>query len=249
MKRLALLLAVLAATGCVTTGDLPSAAEASPEDAALANLRLGSEYLQRGERERALDKLNRAIEQDPHLAPAHAYLGMVYGDLGRNDEASRHFRTALRLDDEDATVRNMYAVHLCRNDKIREAEENFLAAATVPSYTTPEIAYTNAGVCVLKLPDNELAENYFRTALQHNPRYAKALWQMTKLTNNVDRAFQSRAFLQRLSEVMQLSPQALWVGVQVEQTLGDERAADEYARMLMRDYPESVEARLLAESR
>ncbi|MBT8137486.1 MAG: type IV pilus biogenesis/stability protein PilW [Gammaproteobacteria bacterium] len=240
-------LLVVFAGACVTTGDVDPV-EADPREAALTNLRLGSEYLQRGERERALNKLTRAVQQDPHLAPAHAYLALAYEQLGRADEAGRHYRTALRLDDNDATVRNMYAVHLCRNGRIDEAEKNFLAAATVPTYITPETALTNAGVCVMKLPDQEKAEAYFRQALNLNPRYADALWQMAKLSTTANRDFQARAFLQRLDEVATMSSQALWLGVQIERRLGDSRAAALYAEQLRLKYPESVETRLLVES-
>lgn len=236
------------AGACVTTGDVEPRIEPEPSVAALTNLKLGSEYLQRGERERALEKLMRAVEQDPRLAPAHAYLALAYEQLGRAEEAGRHYRTALRLDDEDATVRNMYAVYLCRNNDITGAERHFLAAATVPTYTTPETALTNAGVCVMKADRREEAETYFRQALQHNPRYGDALWQMAKLSNIADRDFQARAFLQRLGEVAKMSSQQLWLGIQVERRLGDNRAATRYAEELRLQYPESVEARLLAES-
>ncbi|MDH3646739.1 MAG: type IV pilus biogenesis/stability protein PilW [Gammaproteobacteria bacterium] len=247
MRIVICLLAAMLISACVTTGDAPLR-EASPEEAARTNLRLGSEYLQRGQRERALEKLNRAIEQDPHLAPAHAYLGLVYEQLGKPSQAETHYKTALRIDDDDANVRNMYAVYLCRNERIKEAVKHFLAAATVPTYTTSETAYTNAGLCVLKRSDYEEAETYFRQALQINPRYSDALWQMAKLTNLDDRNFQARAFLQRLANVSEMTAQALWLGVQVERSLGDNRAADNYAVQLRLKYPESVESRLLAES-
>lgn len=245
--RLLACAAIAAATSsCVTTGDLPRP-EGSPAEAARTNLQLGVEYVKRGQHERALDKFKRAVSQDPHLGPAHAYLGYVYEQVGQPGEAEKHYKTALRLDDDDATVRNMYAVYLCRNDRIKDAEKHFLAAATVPAYKTSETAYTNAGLCVLKLPDNEKAEGYFRQALQINPEYPDALWQMAKLSRSLDRDFQSRAFLQRLAEVGPLSAQALLLGVQVERKMGDNRTADRYGQELRLRYPDSEEARRLAE--
>ncbi|MBT8132571.1 MAG: type IV pilus biogenesis/stability protein PilW [Gammaproteobacteria bacterium] len=247
MKIIILMLAAVLTTACVTSGDLPER-ESSPKEAALTNLRLASEYMQRGQRDRALEKLKRAVEQDPHLAVAHAYLGLVYEQMGKPDEAGIHYKTALRIDDEDANVRNMYAVYLCRNDRIKEAEKHFLAAATVPTYTTSETAYTNAGLCVLKRDDFTQAENYFRRALQINPNYSDALWQMAKLSNLTDRQLQARAFLQRLGAAAVLPAPALWLGVQVERDLGDTRAERSYAEQLQIRFPESAEARLLAES-
>ena len=55
MKQLSIVLVVLLAAGCVTSGDSVERAS-SPKEAALTNLRLGSEYLQRGDRNTALEK-------------------------------------------------------------------------------------------------------------------------------------------------------------------------------------------------
>lgn len=242
MKQLALALVLLTLVACVTTRTGPPPREVEPEQAALTNLRLGSEYLQRGDRERALEKLLRAVEQDPDLGAAHAYLGLTYEQLGQPAEADKHYRAAVRLDGNDPAVQNMYAVYLCRHDRITQAEKHFLAAIKIPTYATPETAYTNAGVCALKIPDPERAERYFREALALNPRYADALWQMARLAHNAGRDFQARAFLQRLADVAQLPPAALWLGVQVEHRLGDERVARRYGQELLERFPESVEA-------
>lgn len=250
MKALTLMVAILLiVAGCISTSSGPPPREASPSEAAMTNLRLGSEYLQRGDRERALDRLTRAIEQDPRLGAAHAYLGLTYEQLGRPDEADKHYRTAVKLDDKDPSVLNMYAVYLCRHDRLAEAEKHFMAALGVANYATPETAYTNAGVCSLKIPDTERAERYFREALGRNPRYADALWQMARLTHEAGRDFQSRAFLQRLSDVVKLPAAALWLGYKIETALGDHSAAQEYAERLMGEYPESVEAARLHEAR
>lgn len=246
MKLAVTVLCLALATGCVSSSG-PVKREASPKEAAMTNLRLGSEYLQRGDRETALEKLSRAVEQDPDLAPAHAYLALTYEQLGQIDEADRHYRAAIRLARDDAGVQNMYAVYLCRRDRLDEADRYFRAAISIPDYATPETALTNAGVCRLKVPDAASAEDYFRKALEINPRYPDALWQMARLTHQAGRDFQTRAFLQRLSEVARLSAAALWLGYRVETALGGDKAAAEYADQLMQAYPESIEAAELNE--
>ena len=246
MKKLSVALCVLLAVGCVSSGD-PTKRESSPKEAAITNLRLGSEYLKRGDRETAREKLTRAIEQDPELAPAHAYLALTYEQLGQLKEADRQYRIAIRLARHDANVQNMYAVYLCRRDRVADADKYFMAAVAIPDYRTPETAFTNAGVCQLKVPDVGKAESYFRLALERNPRYIDALWQMARLTHEAGRDFQTRAFLQRLQEVARLSPEALWLGYQIEAAMGDDKAAEGYADELMQSYPESVEAAELNE--
>ena len=104
-------------------------------------------------------------------------------------------------------------------------------------------------MCVLNRPDIEAAEAYFRHALDRNPNYPEALWQLATLTFNEGRYLQSRAFLQRFSETAKLSSESLWLAVRVERELGDTGAAGRYERALIDRFPESVETRQLLEER
>ena len=49
-----------------------------------------------GNYEDAILEFQRALEINPSIAVIHLYLGQVYAALGRNDEAERAFRRALR---------------------------------------------------------------------------------------------------------------------------------------------------------
>ena len=56
-----------------------------------------------------------------------------------------------------------------------------------------------------------------------------------------------RAFLERYLGKVEPSPAVLWLGVRVENALGDAAAASKYGDQLKRDFAESVETRLLLE--
>ncbi len=223
----------------------PKAPETSPEEAARLNLQLGAQYLQRGDLNLARDKLLKAVEQDPKLVGAHLTLALVYERAGELDQASRHYREAVRLEPDDANVLNSYGGYMCRRNEREEGLRSFQKAATTPFYRTPEIAWTNAGVCARGIPDPVRAEAYFRRALEANSRYPEALLQMADLTLAEDRALASRAFLQRYEAVAPWGPDSLWLAVRVEETLGDRTAARSYARKLREEFPDSREARML----
>lgn len=244
---LIVLVSLFVLSACVREGVEVRTTKASPEEAALANLQLGAAYLRKGDYEAALDKLQKAVDQNPELAPAHSTLALAFERMGMAGEAERHYREAIRLTQDDASIDNAYGAYLCRQGDYREAEEYFLKAAQNPRYRTPEAAWYNAGTCALREDDFERGEAHFRRALSINARYADALWQMAQLSFELDRALQSRAFLQRLSDTTRLPANALWLAHRVELKLGDRRAAARYAQSLKTDFPDSRETALLLE--
>lgn len=243
-------LALLGTTaGCVTSDSGPPINEGSPQEAAQANLRLGVAYFRKGDLALALEKLEKAVGQDPQLAGARSTLALVYEQLGRNDEAGVEYRKALKLEPDNAVLKNMYGAYLCRQNKIEKAIDEFLEAASDRLYPTPEAALANAGVCALRLPDLVQAEDYFRRALNARPDYAEALWQMASLSYTLERDLQARAFLERLASTTKLPADALLLGHRVETRLNDYAAAQRYADQLMSEYPDSREATQLLEAK
>lgn len=248
LRVLLLASALLALAGCITTTDDPSPVEESPSEAASFNVQLGANYLRQGNLELAKDKIDKALEQDPELPLAHTYAGLLYDRIGESDQAEGHYRTALRLQPDDSVTLNLFGAYLCRQSKAEEAERYFLAATRDPLYRTPEVPYTNAGVCLSGVREYERAESYFRRALDANARYADALWQMARLSDQLGRTLQARAFFQRYAELNTLNSQALWLGVRIERSLGDKLNAQRYADRLLSEFPDSVEARALLET-
>lgn len=240
---------VAAALGaCVTSGGFDPGAFENDEDAARYNLELGVAYLEQGRLDLARDKLERALEQNPDSAEVHAAAALMYKQARDYDRAEKHYETAVRLDGKDSGVLNSYAVFLCSRNRFEAAEPIFLQAARNPFYRTPAVAYANAGVCARRMGEPGKAEQYFREALEANPRYEHALLQMADLAYQRKNYLQARAFLQRYADATIATPEALWLGVRTERAMGDSAAAKNYATRLKSEYPESAQTRLLLES-
>lgn len=236
-----LTLSVLTLPACVTVSP-DVGGEPKPEQAAQLNVQLGVRYMQQGRRDLAMEKLQKAIEQDSDLPDAHTAIALLYEQMGEVQLAKQHYHRALRIDSKNPVSQNNYGTFLCRQGEYRDSEDYFLAAARNPKYGTPEVAWTNAGICVARIPDHERAESYYRKALEINPRFQDALLQMAELSLEQKRYMQGRAFMQRFAEIGQMNPQALYTAVMIERGLGDERAAQRYLQTLWQDYPDSPEA-------
>lgn len=245
IKRYAWLMAAclaLALGGCNQTNVRP---EESKSSSAEANMELGILYMREGKKAIALELLQKAISQDPDLAEAHNAIAVLYENLGETDKADDHFRRAVSLDPKNSQAHNNYGGFLCRSQRWDDAEEHFLKAAANPLYETPEVAYTNAGICANTAKDSAKAEQYWRKALELNPRFPSALLYMARTSVNQKDYMRSRAYLQRLHEVVKPNAESLWLGIQTERALGDKNAEASYTMLLKNSFPDSPQAKQL----
>lgn len=214
----------------------------SPVRAAEINTRLGVGYLERGEIQVAMEKLELAVRQDPKHVPAHLALGIVYQSIDRDERALSHLKTAVELAPDDGGAHNSYAVLLCQVGRYNEADRHFRLALNDPFYATPDVALANAGSCARRDGRNDEAERYLREALEYDPRSRTALFNLAHLSLAQGESLRARAFLQRLESVGGLGAQALLLAVRVERSLGSVAIAEGYARTLIERYPDSPQA-------
>lgn len=247
--RSALLLLVLLAAGCNQAakqeGLRPSA---GTNDPARANLNLAIAYMQSGDYERSLEKLDRARAADPDFSGIYNAYGLLYQLLERNQAAEKNFLQAMKLDPNDSGTRNNYGRFLCNTGRYREAQTVLLEAAQNPLYATPEIAITNAGICAYNNDDIEKAEEYLRRALELNKTNPTALLQMSRISYERNNYLSARAYLQRYLKNGRHTAASLWMGIKIERELGDMDAVASYSLSLRNNFPDSPEAGLLRQS-
>ena len=244
---LTLTLMALLLTACGTT---PTTDSDIPENRLASQyIRLGVGYMQEGKFDLAMARLQRARELNPRSAEAHDALGVLHERLGQNDEAEESFRKAIRLQPSFSRAHTNFGSFLCRRGRVEQAEQEFEAAVANPLYENPEIAYTNAGLCLYQTGDLGKAENYLRRALQANPQVGVALLRMADISYQTGRYLPARAYLERYTEVGPQTPESLWLGFRIEDKLGDRDTASKYALLLEANFPDSQEVRLLQEDR
>ena len=240
----AMLLCLAILSGCVSEGSSARRTTIS-EDAADQNYQLGARYYRNGNYELARDRLERAIEFDSRLVDAHNLLALTLVQLGQDRLATESFNRAIRLAPNNPDVRNAYAIFLCQKEEYDEAVVQFERAIGIIENEETYLMMTNAGVCASKKPDPVMAEKYFRDALRVRPTHPEALIQMAALQYNNGDNLRARAFLERHLSANPPSAAVLYLAVQIETKDGDHRAATDYTNQLIRDFPESAEARIL----
>jgi type IV pilus assembly protein PilF len=241
------LVLTLSLLGACSPGQTKSGNKEEKQDPAEINTQLGIEYMREGMYGSSMEKLKKALKQNPDYQLAHTSIAILYEKLGEDKLADQHYRKAYNLNRSDSLTLNNYGQYMCRNGRLEEADAMFMAALKDPLYRYPEMVYTNAGICARMRPDIELADKYFRNALQANPKYKPALRDMIRSSFSQQKYLATRAYLQRLQEVEALTPEFLWIGVRAEAALDDRDAVSSYALVLKNQHPESDETQALVQ--
>jgi len=237
------LLSSFVLSGCVSTTTGQPAPEADDGDAAELNYELGARYYQNGKYELARDRLLLALEHDPKMASARTTLAMTYEAMGNMRLATQAYEQAVRMATRDFQVHNAYAVFLCKQRDFEGAGKYFEKAANHPENDNAERTLTNAGLCMVQKPDAADAERLFREALDRRATYGEALLQLCLLKYQQEDFMSARAFLQRYMSTSKTSAGVLLLASEIESKLGNDRGRTEFVNQLLREFPQSPEAR------
>jgi len=249
-KLIAGLMTGLLLIGCVQTTTHTGGVnpDADQGDAAELNYQLGARYYRNGNYELARDRLLSSIERNPRNAVAHYTLALAYEKLENLRLATESYEAAVRIAPRDFNVQNAYAVFLCNQGQYDKARDHFDSAIEFVNNDNAEITMTNAGVCLMQKPDAVAAEAYFRLALNTKTNYGEALIQLSLLKFSAQDYPAARAFLQRYLSSNLPTASVLYLGVRIEEELGDDRARTDFSNQILRDFPQSPEARRILQT-
>jgi type IV pilus assembly protein PilF len=241
--RLAAGIAAVLLAGCVTSQSNGRAVD--QKEAARANTQLGVAYLRQGNMAQAKEKLERAEKQDPKSHEVQYALALFSERMNQPADADRHYQTALKLSSNNAEVSNAYAVFLCRSKKIDQSLRLFDEVVKNQLYNAPWVAATNAAVCLRSEKRNADAVPWLDRALAQRPDYYPAVVELGDLYIENNEPQKARAAVDRFLSIGRKSGDVLVVGVRAAVAQGDRAAADIYARLLRRDFPNTPAANAL----
>lgn len=236
-RLLSTILFICIVTACAST----STKKTSPVDEGYVVQAI--QYMNAGRLDAALVSVKKAIELNEKSADAYTVAGLIYSENNQPDLAERYFRRALSYEPNHSSAQTNYASFLCKNDKPLEAEKLYLAAANNNNNTQRDVAFTNAGLCVLGIPDKIKATKYFRNALKINPKSPVPWYQLAKIqygNYSYDNAY---LLLQEYEKIARPTPKTLLLGAQINDANGKTDIADKYKLLLIQNFPNSKEAK------
>lgn len=138
----------------------------------MAHHNLGVALIAKGQDDRALAELRRALEIWPEFAEAHNTIGNLLARAQNDEAAIAHYRESLRLSPYFAPAHNNLGLALMRREAYDEALSHFQQALDLAPFSPA--AHHNLGrVCFARGLAKE-AETHYREAIRLRPRYAEA---------------------------------------------------------------------------
>jgi type IV pilus assembly protein PilF len=252
IKKIAIGLAVTLLISCASNGDRKQSQNSkyrtelvdqvrsdSPE---MVNVELGVGYLKRGrdaDLDVAIGKFKKAVKINPKFALAHSMLAHAYDRKALFDDAEKHYKLSMKYNNNSPDIINNYANFLCQRKKYNEAIDLYMTVVKDPQYSTPAVAYENAGICMKGSGDLQTAENYFRQALDINGKLPNSLYNLMQIYLSKSNFMKARAFLQRLEQTVSPTAEILAAGYKIEAGLDHQDLADKYYSTLKTNFPNS----------
>lgn len=240
--------------GCVTeTIGEPFGGERSDEQALRDYLQLATGYLEQNDLANTKRHLDNAAALDANNSDVAALWGLVYAQEREPDLADQQFRRALRIDPGNSQARNNYAAFLFAQSRFDDAYEQLESVVADTSYNNRAQAFENLGLAALRLERLEDAEYAFTRAVQLNNNQLRSSLELASLYVQKQDLRQASIYYRNYLTLLQLyrsaqSARGLWVGIQLENALGNADNARAYGAQLEASFRGTPEHQLYRQS-
>ncbi|MEM7077906.1 MAG: type IV pilus biogenesis/stability protein PilW [Pseudomonadota bacterium] len=238
----ALMLGMLAMSGCVTeiSGGMPP--PAPTEARVTAQLDLARGYLEQRDFTRARPPLERALEIDPNHVESHVLLAVLLHAQGEYELAEAHYQRALRVEPANAQALNNYGSFLYSQGRFDDALVPLSRLVKDTAYRARSQAFENLGLAHLRAGTPEAARSAFERALALNPRQPRAALELADIAF---RAGEQGIAEQRFAEFRSMAKQnarSLCLGLKIAAAKNSADEVASYALALKNLFPEQADA-------
>ena len=151
----------------------------SLDNTALAHVMKGVELENAGQFDGAIAEHEKAVQEDPKLAQAHANLIALYARTGRAGDAEKEYRATVAINPNLPQSHYDYGVFLVSRERYREAQAAFRKALeSSPNYAE---AHSNLGAMLEREGKSAEAIQHYRAAIGTRPNYRFARFQLGRL--------------------------------------------------------------------
>jgi type IV pilus assembly protein PilF len=240
---LALVLGVVAPRHAQAQGNMSSSAAGqdlttSSDDSDLRKrarirLELAAAYYGQGQFTTALDELKQVMKLDANLVDAFELRGLIYDALNEPGLAEDSFKRALVIDPHNPSVLHNYGWYLCRKQQYEQADELFARVTEQPVTVVTSKSLLARGVCQLQAGSLPNAEKSLVRAYELEPGNPATAYNLALVLYKKGDFERARFHIRRVNNVSErANPESLWLGIRIENKLGNIPGRDELASQL-----------------
>lgn len=231
--------------GATPTNDVVTASdETDSRRRARIRLELATGYFSNGQVTVALDELKQAIATDPSYFDAYNLRGLVYQRLNNPALAEESYRKALNLNPTAAGVQHNYGLFLCQQGRHNEGIQLFKSAIANPLYADRSKTFMAQAGCELALGRRDSAEANFMRSYELDAGNPITAYNLSKLLFERGEHARAQFYIRRLNNSALANSESLWLGIKVEQRMGNSEATAQLGAQLRKRFPDSREAAL-----
>lgn len=212
-------------SACITetSGGLPP--PAPTEERVEAQLDLARGYLEQRDFGRAQPALQKALEIDPRHVEAHVLNAVLFHAQNEYELAEFHYKTALRIEPDNAQALNNYGTFLYSRGRFDDAIVPLSNLVKDTGYRARSQAFENLGMAQLRIGEIEAAEASFERALELNFRQPAATLELAEIAHNRGELQKAASRLLEFKTMARQNARSLCLGLKVATGLGDEDQA------------------------
>jgi len=216
--------------------------ETNARKRAKLRIELAIGYFQQGQPTVALDEIKQALAADPNFADAYNLRGLVYMRLDDPAGAEDSFRRAIALDPRDPNVLHNYGWLLCQQNRYADAQQQFAAALSIPTYTERPKTLMTQGLCQLRAGQKAEAERSLSQAYEIDASNPVVAYNLASLLAQRGEWSRAQFYIRRVNNGPSASAETLWLGIKIERQLNNREAITQLGGQLQRRFPDSREA-------
>ncbi|SCK57879.1 type IV pilus assembly protein PilF [Variovorax sp. HW608] len=225
------------ASAIVTESD-----ESNARKRAKLRVELAIGYFQQGQTTVALDEIKQALAADPTFPDAYVLRGVVYMRLDDPAGAEDSFRRALALNPREPNALHNYGWLLCQQNRFADAQQQFNAVLSIPSYADRAKTLMTQGVCQLKAGQRAEAERSLTQAYEIDAGNPVIGYNLASVLAQREEWSRAQFYIRRINNGPSASAETLWLGIKIERQLNNREAAAQLGAQLQRRFPQSREA-------
>lgn len=145
----------------------------------------GRIYFEQGKVPEAISEVEKAIRMDPKNPEFYQFLGYIYFTSGKYEKAEETYLKALKINPNLTEVRNHLGSLYMATNRFDKALHEFQTILKDKFYPTPWVIYYNLSELYQKENQLEKAISNLRKALEINPKYYRAHYELAEILNRL----------------------------------------------------------------